>query len=141
MRQIKACGVFIIKGNPVDEFLLMIHPDRLDVPKGHVDPGESEMECALRELQEETGISEQDISLLPDFRFTLEYNVNPKRFGYEECHKTLVVFLGRLNQPDQPIVVTEHEGFRWEKWDPPHKIQELTIDPLLKYTEQFFAEK
>ncbi len=49
-RAIKACGVLVVRGAPVEQFLLMKHTDRLDLPKGHVEDGESETETALREL-------------------------------------------------------------------------------------------
>ena len=52
-RAVKSCGFLVIRGRPIREFLLMRHDDRWDIPKGHVDEGESEMQCALRELEEE----------------------------------------------------------------------------------------
>lgn len=136
MRKIMSCGVLIVRGDPIDQFLLMEHSDRLDLPKGHVDKGESEMECALRELVEETGIGSRDIELLDGFRFEHQYFVWPKRFKKEKCKKKLVVFLARLVR-DVRIEVTEHEGYRWVDWDPPHQIQEQTIDPLLEHLADF----
>ena len=56
MRQLKSCGVILFRKEPVLSFLLMKHPERWDLPKGHVDEGETELECALREMEEETGI-------------------------------------------------------------------------------------
>src|SRR5438105_2269159 len=91
----KSCGFLIVRGNPIREFLLMRHADRWDLPKGHVDPGESEMQCALRELHEETGITADDIEITEGFRFTTRYQVRSKRDG-RLIDKTLVVFLARL---------------------------------------------
>ena len=125
-----SCGVLILRGNPIQEFLLMEHADRLDLPKGHVDVGETEMQCALRELWEETGIAAEDIEIDPDFRFEHQYSVWPKKLKGEECEKTLLIFLGRLLR-DVEIAVTEHKGFAWVPWNPPHAIQEQSIDPLL----------
>jgi len=138
MRKIMSCGVLIVRGNPIEDFLLMEHKDRLDLPKGHVDPGETEMQCALRELEEETGIAEGDIQIDTDFRFEHRYSVWPKKFDREECEKTLVIFLATLVR-DTKIEVTEHEGYRWVKWHPPHAIQEQTIDPLLNCVEEFLT--
>ena len=132
MRQIRSCGVLVVRADPIESVLLMEHPTRLDIPKGHVDPGETDLECALRELVEETGIATDDIDLDDTFRFELKYPVWPKRFGGQECEKTLVVFLGRLKH-DVPIRVTEHDGYHWLTWDPPHQLQPETIDPLLAY--------
>ena len=128
----------MVRGNPIEQFLLMEHADRLDLPKGHVDQGETEIECALRELEEETAIPPDAIKLDPEFRFTHHYAVWPKKFNGEECAKTLVVFLGFL-QRDVEIVLTEHQGFRWVDWKPPHAIQAQTIDPLLAEVASYFV--
>lgn len=130
-RQVKSCGVLVVRGEPVRDVLLMVHADRLDLPKGHVDQGETDLQCALRELQEETGITADDIELDPDFQFVTHYPVRRKRTG-ELCDKTLVIFLGRLKR-DVDIAVTEHVGYRWLPWRPPHRMQKETIDPLLAH--------
>ena len=129
MPEVKSCGVLILRGRPVREFLLMQHADRWDLPKGHLDPGETEVQCALRELREETGIGDADVRLIDGFRFESHYPVRAKKSG-KLYDKTLVIFLGELLR-DVPIAVTEHEGFEWFPWRPPHRIQAWTIDPLL----------
>ena len=135
-----SCGVLIVRGDPIDEFLLMEHKNRLDLPKGHVDPGETEMQCALRELEEETGIASDDIEIDSKFRFEHQYSVWPKKFSREECEKTLVIFMATLVRETE-IIVTEHEGYRWVTWNPPHKIQEQTIDPLLNCVQEFVESR
>ena len=140
MRQLKSCGVLVVRGDPLDSYLLMQHTDRLDLPKGHVDPGESEVQCALRELWEETGITEQDIALDPDFRFTTQYPVRPERFDSELCQKTTVIFLGVLKR-EVEIVTTEHQGYAWYPWNPPQHVQANTIDPLLSALEEFLRRR
>lgn len=134
----KSCGVLIIRGDPVREFLLMRHSDRWDLPKGHVDPGETEMQCALRELREETGIGAADVQLMDGFRFESQYPVRTK--SGQVYDKTLVLFLGRLVR-DVTIAVTEHLSYEWFAWNPPHRIQAWTIDPLLAKLEQFLQAK
>lgn len=129
--QIRSCGVLVVRGQPVREVLLMEHPQRLDIPKGHVEPGESDEQCALRELEEETGITASDVEIDPRFRFELQYPVYEKRYG-RWCEKTLVVFLARLKH-DVEIRISEHTGFRWLTWQPPHILQPETIDPLLAH--------
>ncbi|MCA9054267.1 MAG: NUDIX domain-containing protein [Planctomycetaceae bacterium] len=119
----------------------MRHPTRWDLPKGHVDPGEdSEISTALRELEEETGISADAIAIDPEFRFEHRYQVRSKRTGGEMWWKTLVVFLGRLTRSVE-IEVTEHEGYRWFPWSPPHSIQTQTIDPLLAAVDAFLRSR
>lgn len=139
MRQLKACGVLVVRGTPIDSFLLMRHVDRWDLPKGHIEPGESETQCALRELLEETGIARQDIRLHPDFRFSTSYPVWPQKYGGEKCQKTTVIFLGTLSR-DVAIQTSEHLGFEWFPWRPPHQIQPQTVDPLLAQLESFLQQ-
>jgi len=133
--EIKSCGFLIFRGNPPREFLLMRHSDRWDLPKGHVDNGETEMQCALRELHEETGITAGDIEQIDGFRFTTQYQVRAKKSD-RLYDKTLVVFLARLKR-DVKIDPTEHGGYQWFPWNPPHQIQARTIDPLLAAAEEF----
>ncbi len=139
MADIKSCGFLLYRTDPNPSFLLMRHPDRWDLPKGHVDAGESELECALRELVEETAIGADDIEIDPDFRFVHEYTVNYKRQGNVPKRKQLIVYLGRLLRPVE-IEVTEHEGFAWMDWQPPHQIQPQTIDPLLAHLERHWRQ-
>lgn len=128
--QVRACGVLLYKDTPRRMVLLMRHPDRWDIPKGHLDEGEDDLTCALRETEEETGIPRAQIKLDPDFRFTQVYYPRYKRFHFQPVEKTLVVYLGRV-PTDAEVVPTEHEGFEWLAWAPPHQIQQNTIDPLL----------
>jgi 8-oxo-dGTP pyrophosphatase MutT (NUDIX family) len=137
MAEVKSCGVLIIRGDPIREFLLMRHKDRWDLPKGHIDPGETEMQCALRELHEETGIGAADVELVDGFRFESQYPVRAK--SGQVYDKALVLFLGRLMR-DVPIAVTEHQGYEWFAWNPPHRIQAWTIDPLLETLASFLNQ-
>lgn len=133
--EVKSCGVLLVQGDPVERFLLMKHHDRWDLPKGHVDPGETELQCALREMEEETGIARELVSLDPGFRFTQRYYVEGPRTNWERKLKELVIFLGRLDS-DAAITVTEHIDYAWFDWNPPHSIQERAIDPLLRAVEE-----
>ncbi len=137
MAEQKSCGFLIVRGEPVREFLLMQHLDRWDLPKGHVDAGETEMQCALRELHEETGLTAADIEPVEGFRFTLQYPVKNKRTA-DIDDKTLVVFLARARDTVS-INPSEHPGYQWFPWQPPHRIQTQTIDPLLAAVEEFLS--
>jgi 8-oxo-dGTP pyrophosphatase MutT (NUDIX family) len=122
-----AAGVLLMTREP-RQFLLLRHADRWDVPKGHCEPGETPLECALRETEEETGLAPESIDLEEDFLHTVEYHVQTRRDG--KARKRLDLFLGWVDGPFAPVL-TEHVGFQWFDWDPPHAIQERAIDPLL----------
>lgn len=53
---VQSCGFLVFRNTPNGgkEFLLLKLPERYDLPKGHREIGETEMQTALRELQEET---------------------------------------------------------------------------------------
>jgi 8-oxo-dGTP pyrophosphatase MutT (NUDIX family) len=137
MRQLKSCGILVFRSQPHRAFLLMRHPNRYDLPKGHMGDGETEVECAVRELAEETGIRREQVALDPEFWHTETYYPRYKRFGGETVEKTLVVFLGEL-VADCEILVGEHSGYEWLRWDPPHRIQAAAIDPLLAAVENWW---
>jgi len=139
MKTTKACGVLLFRQKPKLSFLLMKHPHRYDLPKGHVEEGETEEQCALREMWEETGIPFQAVRLQRGFRYSEVYYPYEARFGPGRVEKTLVIFIGwRL--AESPITVTEHGDYEWVDWSPPHDIQRFTVNPLLAACEQFLAE-
>jgi 8-oxo-dGTP pyrophosphatase MutT (NUDIX family) len=139
MAKIKSCGFLIYRNQPRRSILLMRHDDRWDLPKGHVDPGETNLDAAYRELQEETGITTTDIRLDEQFKFTEKYLVPGKRYGLEEPQKKkLIVYLAELIRPVE-IIATEHLGYEWIEWSPPKFIQEKTIDPLLAELAKHWA--
>lgn len=138
MPMVKSCGVLVFRAGPTRQFLLMRQPGRFDLPKGHLEGDETELQCALRELREETGIVESNITVDPHFRYAETYYPRYKRFGGRRVQKTLVIFLGQLLR-DVPITVAEHVGSEWVDWAPPHRVQRQTVDPLLAAVETFWA--
>jgi len=124
---------------PQLSFLLMQKPTRYDLPKGHVEFGEDEITCALRELYEETGIEASSLYLDNTFRFITTYQARSQRYSGKIAEKTLVIFLGWLKQ-DVTIELSEHDSYSWVNWNPPHTIQAKTIDPLLKHLEHYLQE-
>ena len=127
-------GFLLFRKQKQLQFLLMKHSTRWDLPKGHLDPVETKQQAALRELSEETGLQASDVWIDPNFVFENRYWVSYKRNGGKKQFKELTIYLGFLVQ-DNPILLTEHVGFEWIDWSPPHRIQAETIDPLLKLVE------
>lgn len=128
-----------MRQNPHLSFLLLQkNSQRYDLPKGHIEPGETELECATRELYEETGIAARDLHLDEAFRFTTSYQNYHQRSGGEIVNKTVVVFLAWLTQ-EVKIKLTEHDNYIWLEWQPPHDIQQKTINPLLQHLEKYFS--
>lgn len=123
-------------GRPM-QFLLMQHANRWDLPKGRLDPGETAIQAALRELREETGIKPSELWTDSNFLYRQQYTVNESK---NAKLKELTIYLGWL-RADREIQPTEHIGFSWVDWSPPHSIQAQTIDPLLSEVERYLANQ
>jgi bis(5'-nucleosidyl)-tetraphosphatase len=138
--KVKSCGVILFREHTDRQFLLMKHARRYDLPKGHMERGEDELSCALRELQEETGITNDEVRIDSVFRFEHTYSPRYKRLGGRRVTKTVVIFLGWLRVQAE-VLPTEHAGHEWIEWSPPHGIQANTIDPLLFAVEEHLAKQ
>jgi bis(5'-nucleosidyl)-tetraphosphatase len=135
MREVTSCGVLCFDG---DSFLLMRHDKRYDLPKGHMKPGETELQTALRELHEETGIAHDDVEIDPDFRYVVTYFPVYKSLGNELVEKTTIIFVAHLKR-SIAVQLSEHVAFEWVAWNPPHIIERETINALLAAIEQHYA--
>jgi 8-oxo-dGTP pyrophosphatase MutT (NUDIX family) len=140
-RRVRAAGILLMAtGEHPPQFLLMRHHDRWDLPKGHCKEGETFRQAALRETEEETGIAPDTISLDPSFSFELAYPVTYAHLGNETFEKQVRYFLGYVKTKTR-LRLTEHESAQWLAWDPPHKIQAQTIDPLLAAVAEHLREQ
>ena len=135
--EVFSSGFLLFRKQKALQFLLMKHPTRWDLPKGHLDPGETKQQAALRELSEETGLNAADVWFDPNFVFEHRYWVSYKRDRDKRRRKELSIYLGFLLS-DKPILLTEHVGYEWIDWSPPHQIQIETIDPLIQKVSVYF---
>ena len=138
---VQAAGVLLMTqrdGQP--HFLLMRHPNRWDLPKGHLEPGESFRQAALRETEEETGFAAESIVLDSTFCHELNYSVTYRKYPGETFDKTVQYFLGHIVDPPE-LRLTEHESATWFRWNPPHQpIQSETIDGLIAAVHKHATE-
>lgn len=102
--------MYIIKNNQ-PYYLLLQHGGRYwNFPKGKLEKGETELEAAYREVEEETGIQKKDIYLHSEFKVYNYYS-----FRVEEgrvINKKVTFFLGRVNS-DSVNISSEHFSFGW----------------------------
>jgi len=138
--EVFSSGFLLFRKQKQLQFLLMKHQSRWDLPKGHLDSGETKKQAALRELREETGLQSGDIWIDSHFIFEIRYWVTHKKNNSKPKYKELTIYLGFLVQ-DRPIQISEHEGFEWIDWLPPLRIQAETIDPLLEDVQQYLETK
>lgn len=104
----KSCGVLPYRiVNGVREYLIVFeqYSQCWSLPKGHMEAGETEIETALRELLEETGLTAR---LDTSKTAVIEYPIFPI------ARKQVVFFLGEVSGTPR---TREHEieGFKWVK--------------------------
>jgi bis(5'-nucleosidyl)-tetraphosphatase len=111
-RKLRAAGLVIyryLKTKGYPEYLLLqtsYGSHHWTPPKGHVDPGESDLQTALRETREEAGYTEHDLNVT-SVKKTLYYNVRG-------VPKTVVYWLAELKEYDNPVQLSqEHQDFKW----------------------------
>lgn len=103
----KSCGAVIYRRRfRKPEFLVVLHEKgrHWGFPKGHADSGETEMETAVREIKEETGLS---VTFRENFHERV-YFLTPK-----ERRKEVVFFLSRVGHQPVQVDPAEIREYRW----------------------------
>lgn len=98
------------------DVLLLIRParDEVRLPKGHIEPGESAANAALREVVEETGYD--DIEIIAD----LGEQLVAFPLGNKIVRRTEHYFLMRaraLRQAERPVLDEQQFFTIWVPWD------------------------
>ena len=117
MKQIKSCGCIVINHGKV--LLIKQHQGFYGFPKGHMEKNETEIETALRETKEETGI---DAIIDKEKRFEISYYTRKNNF------KTVVYFLAH---PKNIEIKIQEDEILEAKWVPIELAEDvITYDNL-----------
>ena len=103
----KSCGALVYRkyhGNTEILLIKHINSGHWSFPKGHVEGDETEVETAMREIKEETGI---DVIIDQSFRETVTYS--PRR----DTHKEVVYFIAKAKNTDYTPQEDEIADIRW----------------------------
>ncbi|NXA44849.1 AP4A tetraphosphatase, partial [Nothocercus julius] len=106
-------------------------------PKGgHVDPGEDDLQTALRETREEAGLQATQLTLVDGYKKELHYPVNGKP-------KTVVYWLAEMKDCNTEIKLSEeHQAFQWLKLEDACKFAEYEdMQAMLKDAHQFLCSR
>ncbi len=134
----KSCGavVYLQKGPETLYLLLHYEAGHWDFVKGNVEANETEKDTVVRELREETGIT--DAHFIDNFREEIEYYY--RRQG-ETVHKEVIFYLMETNT--ETITISfEHIGSIWLNYN--QAIEKLTFKnakELLKKANDFLNKK
>lgn len=114
--------------------------DAWQMPQGGIDAGEDPQTAALRELEEETGITPDRVTLLAETKgwipYDLPHDLVPElwkgRFKGQEQKWFLVRFEGR----DEDVnIETEHPEFSAWKWIEPAQV----VDVIVPFKRDVYA--
>lgn len=105
----KSCGAVVYLKKGLDILYLLLHYEagHWDFVKGNVEVNETEKETVVRELREETGIT--DAKFIEGFKHRIEYYY--RRQG-DTVHKEVIFYLMET-QTETVTISFEHIGFIW----------------------------
>ncbi|OGB74702.1 hypothetical protein A2810_00310 [candidate division Kazan bacterium RIFCSPHIGHO2_01_FULL_49_10] len=121
------------------KFLLVRHNvGHWSFPKGHPEGNENEVESALRELREETGIT--NVELAPNWSATEKYQFISHQ-DKNTIHKTVKYFLGRVGDSAVKILEEELQDYRWVTPEEANKLitfpaARVVLSQAMAYLEQ-----
>lgn len=116
----KSAGAVVFYPSIPVEYLLLFS-SFWEFPKGLIDPGESEIEAALREVREETGL---EVEFEEGFRNITTYFKRRHETG-ALVKKTVVYFLARA-RTQKVELSSEHNDARWLTFD--NALKQLTYE-------------
>lgn len=139
----QSAGIILFDLSREDHYVLCLRAYKnWDFPKGGLDDGETHLQAALRELEEETGYTENDISLIESL---LEY---PEKITYgsgknkKEATYYYAVLKNIEKRPYLPINPTlgkpEHEEWRWVPIKKLYNLLPDRLKPIASFIEEMY---
>ncbi len=106
----KSCGIIIYRCDKKKEYLLLKYGyGHWGFVKGKIEKGEKEKDTAVRESQEEAGITKDELSFVPNFKETISYVYNK---AGKTVSKKVIFFLAKT-QKEHIKLSYEHKDYAW----------------------------
>tara|TARA_Y100000592_G_scaffold96680_1_gene165624 strand:- start:728 stop:1159 length:432 start_codon:yes stop_codon:yes gene_type:complete len=139
---IQSAGIIVIdkiSEGPEPTILCVRAYSNWDFPKGQLDPGESHIEAAVRELEEETTLTLDDISLIGLKAPSVSYGSGKRK-------KTATYFLAdrtSLVEPYLPVNPDlgkpENDEYRWVPVSEIEKLMPSRLSPVVSYALEWIG--
>lgn len=140
MKKEYSAGIIVFYDLMVDDqiqriYLILHYPrGHWDLPKGKLEKDETNMQAAIREVKEETGL---EVTIIPGFEQSLSY-----MFKDQEGHlvqKTVTFFVGKSSTTDVSLS-HEHINYQWLSLrDALKQVTYVNARQLLSMADQFLS--
>lgn len=136
-KKITAAGGIVINNN--HELLMIYRRGFWDLPKGKLDEGETIEECALREVQEETGVSQLTLGKLVDITYHDYYD----KYLETDATKETYWYEMKTNANEKLVPQTEEdiEDIRWVTRNEIEAYLEESYTNIQEVVKKFMKEK
>ena len=132
-----SAGVVIIHAGENQRFLLLRAFQHWDFPKGMVEPGETALEAAIREVAEETTLTDLDFQWGHEYVETGPYSRGKVARYYVALTSSLEVSL-----PVNPLLGRpEHSEFRWVSYQQALDMTSPRVRPVVHWASRTSARK
>jgi 8-oxo-dGTP pyrophosphatase MutT (NUDIX family) len=133
-----SAGVVVVRGEKGTwQFLALRAYTYWDFPKGMLEQGEDPWQAAVREVEEETGITDLVFSWGNDFRETPPYGAGKvARYYVAETYqaKICLPISPELGQP-------EHHEYRWVDYEAARALMASRLAPILEWAHERITQQ
>lgn len=132
-KMILSAGIILVRKNGIQrKYLLLRAFGYWDFPKGIVEPGESPVEAAKREVEEETTLNDLNFCWGYDYRETGPYGRGKvARYYIAETNES------RVSLPVNPdIGKPEHDEYRWVTYEEAVSLVASRVGPALEWAQE-----
>ncbi len=132
-RKLLSAGVIPVRFTDGERLYLMLRAFQYwDFPKGKVEPGEEPLHGALREVEEEAGISELDFRWGMDYYETGPYAQGKVARYYIAETRTKQIVLGISPELGRP----EHHEYRWVTHEEAVRLASPRVRQVLEWADR-----
>jgi 8-oxo-dGTP pyrophosphatase MutT (NUDIX family) len=131
-----SAGVVVVREEEgVWQYLALRAYDYWDFPKGMVEQGEDPLDAAVREVEEEAGITDLVFFWGDDFRETPPYGAGKVARYYVAKTRRIKIVLPISPELGRP----EHHEYRWVSYEAARALMAPRLVPILEWADQLIT--